>query len=209
MAGSIFTWHDRQRSQTPKIFRKPPCCNVFATGTRGEDNRRRSKAISDLICNRNGDLLSINSPDDVFRLADAAWLRDDYTNNSYFKILLRRRHLCTLFVLLLLAIIGSLFIWPVDNLPGLLNKRTGRVVIILSGILGGSISFAQNLLSTDISAKIPAQQIGSFLTWMRPAIGAASALIAVKLIEAGSALHVFDDQLVKNPAAILVNCVCR
>jgi hypothetical protein len=107
-------------------------------------------------------------------------------------------------VLLLLAIIGSLFIWPVDNLPGLLNKRTGRVVIILSGILGASISFAQNLLSTDISAKIPAQQIGSFLTWMRPAIGAASALIAVKLIEAGSALHVFDDQLVKNSAAILV-----
>ena len=40
--------------------------------------------------------------------------------------------------------------------------------------------------------------------WMRPAIGAASALIAVKLVEAGSTLHVFNDKFSANPAAILV-----
>ena len=39
---------------------------------------------------------------------------------------------------------------------------------------------------------------------MRPAIGAASALIAVKLVEAGSTLHVFNSSLATNPAAIMV-----
>jgi hypothetical protein len=162
----------------------------------------RSKAISDLICDKDGRLRSIDSDEVILRLANAVWLRDDYANNSYFKILLRRRHLLTLFLLLVLAILGCLFIWPVDFLPKHLHGIRGRLLIVLSGILGASISVAQNLLSTDISAKIPAQQIGSFLTWMRPAIGAASALIAVALFEAGKTM-LFDASLVQNPGAIL------
>jgi hypothetical protein len=53
----------------------------------------------------------------------------------------------------------------------------GFATVILAGILGAGVSVAQSLLSTDVSAKIPAQQIGSFLVWMRPAIGAAAALV--------------------------------
>jgi 8-oxo-dGTP pyrophosphatase MutT (NUDIX family) len=85
----------------------------------------RSKAISGLICN-NGQLRHIASPEGVRTLADAAWLRDDYANNSYFKILLRRRHLLMLFLLLVLAVLGCLFKWPVgpSTTPLTRNTRT-------------------------------------------------------------------------------------
>jgi hypothetical protein len=50
--------------------------------------------------------------------------------------------------------------------------------------LGAVLSVARGLLVADISAKIPAQQIGSFVIWMRPAIGAAAALISFVLLNA-------------------------
>ena len=76
-------------------------------------------------------------------------------------------------------------------------------MILLAGILGAGLSVAQNLLSTDISAKIPAQQIGAFVVWMRPAIGAAAALLAIALVEAGSVLNVFTNDIGKNSGATL------
>jgi hypothetical protein len=42
-----------------------------------------------------------------------------------------------------------------------------------------SVSVSQGLLAPNVSAKIPAQQIGSFVIWMRPAIGAVLALVAL------------------------------
>ena len=52
------------------------------------------------------------------------------------------------------------------------------------GIVGATLSVARGLLRTDLSAKIPAQQIGAFVIWMRPAIGAAAALISFVLLNA-------------------------
>ena len=163
----------------------------------------RSRAISNLICDQQGNLQTIKDEEGILRLVDALSLRDDYSNNSYFKILLRRRHLVMLFAILVLGVSLSLFVWPVDFLPNPPDEKTWRFLIVLSGFLGAGISIAQNLLSTDISAKIPAQQIGSFLVWMRPAIGASAALLAIALIGAGEKLNVFNGTLIKNTGAII------
>jgi peptidoglycan biosynthesis protein MviN/MurJ (putative lipid II flippase) len=89
-------------------------------------------------------------------------------------------------------------------LPEELQDTWGLATVILSGILGAGVSVAQSLLGTDVSAKIPAQQIGSFLVWMRPAIGAAAALAAIALLGAGKQFKFLHEDLFKNPAAILV-----
>jgi 8-oxo-dGTP pyrophosphatase MutT (NUDIX family) len=167
----------------------------------------RAKAISDLICDKDGALRKFDCPNDIFRVVDAVGLRDDHFNNSYFKILLRRRHLVVLLLILFLTVVFCLFMWPPvvkTFLPQELQGPLGFATVILAGILGAGVSVAQSLLSTDVSAKIPAQQIGSFLVWMRPAIGAAAALVAIALLGAGKEFKFLDENLFKNPAAILV-----
>lgn len=184
------------------IFKDDQEVNRVADTLRHESERVtgwRSKAIAELIPES---LPTAIDDERLAKLVTAVYLLDEYSNTSYFKILLRRRHLFTLFLELVLAILGSLLVWPVDDLPAPFHGIPGRFLIIFSGILGGGISVAQNLLSTDISAKIPAQQIGAFLIWMRPAIGAAGALLAVALIEAGNSMKIFTDGL-NNPGAIL------
>jgi hypothetical protein len=167
----------------------------------------RAKAISDLICDKDGALRKIDSPSDIFRVVDAVGLRDDHFNNSYFKILVRRRHLVVLLLILFLTVLFCLFMWPpVVNtlLPQELQGPLGFATVILAGILGAGVSVVQSLLGTDVSAKIPAQQIGSFLVWMRPVIGAAAALVAIALLGAGKEFKFLHEDLFKNPAAILV-----
>jgi hypothetical protein len=139
----------------------------------------RAKAISDLICDKDGALRKIDSPNDIFSVVDAVGLRDDHFNNAYFKILLRRRHLVLLLLILFLTVVFCLFMWPPvvkTFLPQELQGPLGFATVILAA----GVSVAQSLLSTDVSAKIPAQQIGSFLVWMWPAIGAAAALVALR-----------------------------
>src|SRR5215472_10168525 len=66
---------------------------------------RRAKAITDLICDANGELRTdIYTKPLNLRVIDALALRDDQYQTDYFKIMLRRRHLFLLFVLLLVAI---------------------------------------------------------------------------------------------------------
>ena len=89
-------------------------------------------------------------------------------------------------------------------MPQELQGPLGFATVILAGILGAGVSVAQSLLGADVSAKIPAQQIGSFLVWMRPVIGAAAALVAIALLGAGKEFKFLDENLFKNPAAILV-----
>jgi hypothetical protein len=71
----------------------------------------RAKAISDLICDKDGALRKIDSPNDMFRVVDAVGLRDDHFNNSYFKILLRRLQLVALLLILFLTVVFCLFMW--------------------------------------------------------------------------------------------------
>jgi len=148
----------------------------------------RAKAITDLICDDKGNLQPSLDPKGV---VDAVALRDESFNTTYFKILLRRRSLIVLFVLLLIGISACLVLSAWCTLPEPLTDTSMLGAVVLFGILGASLSVAQGLLAADLSAKIPAQQLGLFVVWMRPAIGATAALVAFLLLHANETLKIF------------------
>ena len=152
----------------------------------------RAKAITDLICDEKGELRAdICTGSSRMRVINALALRDDHFQTNYFKILLRRRHLFWLFLLLLAGIAASLLLSYFDILPAPFNKVELVAGVVLFGVLGAALSVARGLLSADVSAKIPAQQIGAFVIWMRPAIGAAAALVSFVFLHA-KAIRLFD-----------------
>jgi uncharacterized membrane protein len=143
----------------------------------------RAKAIADLIRPAKGDA----APDPVKqqrRIVEAVSLRDDYYQNNYLKIALRRSHLARLARFLWTGILICFLASCFKALPSPYDNRQQVLLVILFGIIGACLSVSQGLLSADVSAKIPAQQIGAFVVWMRPAIGAAAALLALALLNA-------------------------
>ena len=152
----------------------------------------RAKAIQDLICDPKGNLITVG-PNELMRVVDAVALRDDFSQNTWFKILLRRRHLFSLFILLWAAISLCLILSWLGILPGFLADARQLSVVTLFGVLGAAISVAQSLVAQDVSARIPAQQMGSFLVWMRPAIGATVALVVLALLQANNQFHLLGN----------------
>jgi hypothetical protein len=144
----------------------------------------RAKAIVDLICDDKGEVRTDIAKDHPTRIINALAVRDDQFQTDYFKILLRRRHLFWLFLLLIAAIMASLLLSGLDVLPAPFNKVQLMAGVVLFGVLGAALSVARGLLGPDLSVKIPAEQIGAFVIWMRPAIGAAAALISFALLNA-------------------------
>ena len=165
----------------------------------------RAKAIADLLS------VPENSADpgakvESMKVYDAVALRDDQFNTTYFKIALRRRHLWHLFYLLCAILALVLFLSWRNLLPDFLNDTRRLGMVILFGALGGAISVALGLIRADVSAKIPAQQIGAFVVWMRPIIGASVALISFVILnteDAGKLLSLLHLDL-KDPSILLV-----
>ena len=158
----------------------------------------RAEAIKDLICNSEGKLREdLGNLDDKSladnlraRVLDAIALRDDGANTTYHKISLRRRSLFQLFLVLSIGIVICLALSYYKKIPAPFNETQRIAAVILFGVLGATISVAQGLLAADVKAKIPAQQIGAFIVWMRPGIGAAAALIAYALVFANKQLNI-------------------
>lgn len=150
----------------------------------------RAKAISDLICEK-GELRQ-DLMDEPERVIDAIFLRDDYSQNNYFKISLRRRHLKQLFWILWIGILGCAIASYFGQLPKIYNDTHVLGLVIVFGVLGACLSVSQGLLRAEVSAKIPDQQIGAFVTWMRPAIGAAAALVVIALLDANQTVKLFS-----------------
>ncbi|MEA2889248.1 MAG: hypothetical protein QOI05_41 [Bradyrhizobium sp.] len=143
----------------------------------------RADAIAELIRPAKGDA----APDPVKqqqRIVEAMSLRDDYNQNNYLKIALRRSHLARLARFLWTGILICFLASCFKALPSPYDNRQQVLLVLLFGIIGAYLSVSQGLLNTDVSAKIPAQQIGAFVVWMRPAIGAAAALLALALLNA-------------------------
>jgi hypothetical protein len=150
---------------------------------------RRAKAIKGLICDdETGALLKDIPP---ARVIDALAHRDDQFQTNYFKIILRRQHLLLLFRLLLAGIAVTLALSYFGLFQAPFSDFKLMTGVILFGTLGAALSVARGLLRADVSAKIPAQQLGSFVIWMRPAIGAAAALISFVLLRA-KAIRLFE-----------------
>jgi hypothetical protein len=72
--------------------------------------------------------------------------------------------------------------------------------VVLFGAVGAALSVAQSLIV--LGAKIPAQQIGAFVLWVRPAIGAAAALVVLALLRANDGLHLFGAGVSDEPAIV-------
>lgn len=163
----------------------------------------RAKAIEDFICGPKGKLLDglakvdgkPITPSLCQRVIDAVALRDDHASTDYLKILLRRRSLIQLFLVLLVGIIACALLSALHVLPSPFDAARQVAAVIIFGMLGAALSVGQGLLAANLSAKIPAQQIGSVVVWMRPAIGAVAALIAYALIHANTKIQILNAML--------------
>ena len=162
----------------------------------------RAKAIRDLIWGPEGDLMSV-TPEQLMRVIGAVELRDDYHQNTWFKILLRRRHLFSLFLILWITIVVCLVLSWKKILPDFLGDISQVGMVVLFGVLGAAVSVAQSLAARDVSEKIPAQQIGSLVVWTRPGIGAAAALVVFALLHANEHFHLLGNYTTE-PAIIAV-----
>jgi hypothetical protein len=159
----------------------------------------RAQAILDLICDANGDLIDdlknleskTIAPTSRNRVIEAITHRDESANTTYHKILLRRRSLIQLFVILLIGVTVCFILSLKPLLPEPFDKPTTIAAVILFGILGAALSVGHGLLAADVSANLPAQQIGSFIVWMRPWIGATAALIALAIVYANNKIPIF------------------
>jgi hypothetical protein len=143
----------------------------------------RAKAIDDLMAEPEGETSPAN-PQNLMRVIDAIALRDDFSQNTWFKILLRRRHLFNLFVILWLTILLCWILSWLRVLPGFLGNVSQVSTVILFGVLGAAVSVAQSLVAQDVSDRIPTQQVGALVIWMRPGIGAAAALVVFAMLHA-------------------------
>ncbi len=54
------------------------------------------------------------------------------------------------------------------------------------------MSVAQSLVAQDISDRIPTQQVGALVIWMRPGIGAAAALVVFAMLHANKYFSFLD-----------------
>jgi hypothetical protein len=150
----------------------------------------RAKAIQDLICDSSGKLIAFNTDDELMRVIDAMALRDDFAQNTWFKIVLRRRHLFSLSMILWIGIALVLLFSGLKIFPGFLTDMGQLSIVVLFGVLGAAVSVAQSLISQDVSDRIPVQQLGALVVWMRPGIGAAASLVVFALLYANKQFNV-------------------
>jgi hypothetical protein len=123
-------------------------------------------------------------------LYQATLVKNEDFNNLYYKIGVRGRNLKIAFFTLSVIVVGLPFIWGwvLRNALGLQVTTVDwrRIVAIeLTGIFGASFSVASSLTKSSVDEKIPQQMLGSVVTWMRPMMGAAAALVAYPLFKAG------------------------
>lgn len=173
----------------------------------------RAKAIRDLICDaKTGELLTeLQGSADAsisdalrMRVSDAVALRDDQYNTTYFKIALRRAHLLRLFILLVAGVSCVLVLAFLGYLPAPFADFHLVSGVVLLGAFGAGFSVAQNLMTEKISAKIPDQQIGAFVVWMRPVVGAAAALVSLALFQMTKSLNITGFDIMSPPIALSV-----
>ena len=136
--------------------------------------------------------------------ARAMALRDDFFDTQYFKIQLRRRHLRNISTFLALALIALLGLTCQGHIEIFKGKTDQLLTVILFGMLGATLSVAQALVASDLTAKITAQQVGAFLVWMRPMIGAAAAVVVYVLLLANTHFKLVHEEIVTNFSAIVV-----
>lgn len=146
----------------------------------------RRKVITELVCHGNNNAQSQNDDKPRRReLYQATLVKNEQFNNLYHKIGIRGRNLKIAFFTLAAVVISL----PLLARAGVLWPTFGDwrtiVTLELTGILGASFSVASSLAKSSVDANIPQQVLGSVVTWMRPVMGAAAAVAAYQLFQAG------------------------
>jgi hypothetical protein len=88
------------------------------------------------------------------------------------------------------------------RLPNFLNESSLVAAVLIFGVLGASVSVAQGLVDDKINSRIPMQQVGSFLNWMRPGIGAAAALVVLAILKANIQLKILQEAAVSDSVIV-------
>jgi len=121
------------------------------------------------------------NPELVF---NAALLRDGEYDNSGFKYTIRKRQLWFAFYLILLVNIVFYILTFSNNCWNLMTPCE-LLIIHLFGIFGAVFSITVKLTSESKTIDIPEERMGSFITFLRPVIGASAAVIAYLLFQTG------------------------
>jgi hypothetical protein len=137
-------------------------------------------------------------------LFKAVQVRDEHYNNKYFKIALRRKNLFFLFVTILLIVGLIPLLSGFVGFPKPLNDWKMLLLVEIFGALGATFSVALTLTNRSVEAKIPDQILGSFVTWMRPAIGATAAVAAYVFSQAGLLAGIFKGDFQKIPLILSI-----
>lgn len=114
--------------------------------------------------------------------------------NKYFEISLRRANFYRLFVVVVSLALFPLFAW-LDFFPYSLNNWEDLIAVVFFGILGFVFSVGRMLSVKSLDGDIPDQIIGTFVTWMRPAIGALSAIAIYMFIQSNILESVINAEL--------------
>jgi len=123
------------------------------------------------------------------RLKEARRVFDEHEDNMWVKIEMLRRQVMgaglVLFVLLV-ATFGALWIPAVADLDlSTLSDPVMILVVMLLGGLGAAVSGVLLPVGDDRTRKIPDLRAQYHVTWVRPLIGAAAALIVVTILSSG------------------------
>jgi 8-oxo-dGTP diphosphatase len=122
---------------------------------------------------------------DSLRLASL--IRDEEYQNKYFEISLRRSNFYRLFIVVFVSVALLPIFAGLEFFPDPLNNWKTLIAVVFFGVLGATFSVGRMLSVKSLNGDIPDQIIGTFVTWMRPAIGALSA-IAVYIFVQGDIL---------------------
>jgi hypothetical protein len=139
----------------------------------------RARTMHDLLCGEDWELKGDLGVEDVVA---AMALRDDKYNTTFRRIDLRRRHLTDLLLILLVAMAALVALSFSGEVADYLPPPYVLLLAGLCGVLGACASVAQRMMTSRIDARIPEQVLGSFVIWMRPAVGAAAAIATVILL---------------------------
>jgi hypothetical protein len=123
------------------------------------------------------------------QLTEAMALLDEAAYNQWYKIDVRRWHLTILLVVLLAVLsvlISMAFVWGIrmNSAPAPEDWRMLALAALL-GAAGASLTAILSVARSGVSDRIPEQIVGSGITMLRPAIGAAGAIAAFLLMQSG------------------------
>jgi ADP-ribose pyrophosphatase YjhB (NUDIX family) len=157
----------------------------------------RKDSIIELLPSANGD-----QPPKITKAAlfEATRVRDDHSDNLYYKIALLQNEMGILSVVLIIALVALVLLAGLNHLPLDREVLTGNwetlVSVMLFGVLGGVVSGAFSLVRTSTDSKITELISSRLITLLRITVGAAAAVTVYALMKSAIFPKVFSFDIV-------------